>query len=167
MFGCHCDIIWLVYSWRLHNVGIYIFFPQQFFKFRNPLSFRRLKKAEQNLAKNNVDHEYAPIAGNPEFTKLSAALALCANPNETAPSSVATVQSISGTGALRIGAAFLNAFHTGNKEVYLPSPSWGNHNPIFKHSGLKVNTYRYYEPKTCGFDFQGALEDISVSWIFS
>jgi aspartate aminotransferase len=31
----------------------------------------------------------------------------------------------------------------------------------FKDSGLNVKTYRYYEPKTCGFDFQGALDDIN------
>lgn len=72
-------------------------------------------------------------------------------------------QSISGTGALRIGGAFFNAWWEGNKEVYLPNPSWGNHTPIFKHSGLKVGTYSYYDPKTCGFNFQGALDDISVS----
>ena len=35
--------------------------------------------------------------------------------------------------------------------------------PYFRHSGLNVKSYRYYEPKTCGFDFNGALEDMSVS----
>jgi len=42
----------------------------------------------------------------------------------------------------------------------MPSPTWGNHIPLFKDSGLTVKTYRYYDPKTCGFDFQGALDDI-------
>lgn len=28
---------------------------------------------------------------------------------------------------------------------------------------MQLHGYRYYEPKTCGFDFTGALEDISVS----
>ncbi|GLH05728.1 Aspartate aminotransferase [Gryllus bimaculatus] len=28
-------------------------------------------------------------------------------------------------------------------------------------SGLNVKQYRYYDPKTCGFDFQGALQDIA------
>jgi aspartate aminotransferase len=74
----------------------------------------------------------------------------------------ATLQGISGTGSLRIGGAFLSKFFPGNKVVYLPTPSWGNHTPIFKHSGLDVKAYRYYDPKTCGFDFKGALDDISV-----
>ena len=47
--------------------------------------------------------------------------------------------------------------------MYLPTPSWGNHTPIFKDSGLNVKQYRYYDPATCGFNFQGALDDISVS----
>lgn len=73
------------------------------------------------------------------------------------------MQGISGTGSLRIGGAFLAKFFPFNKELFLPTPSWGNHNPIFLHSGLKVNKYRYYDPSNCGFDFKGALDDISVS----
>jgi len=29
-----------------------------------------------------------------------------------------------------------------------------------KHAGLDVKSYRYYDAKTCGFDFNGAKEDI-------
>lgn len=42
----------------------------------------------------------------------------------------------------------------------------GNHVPLAKHAGLGVKQYRYYDPKTCGFDFHGALQDIAVSFIF-
>lgn len=68
---------------------------------------------------------------------------------------------ISGTGSLTIGALFLNRFHKGPKEIYLPTPTWGNHIPLFKDAGLTVKQYRYYDPKTCGFDFSGALHDIA------
>ena len=27
---------------------------------------------------------------------------------------------------------------------------------------MQLQSYRYYDPKTCGFDFTGAIEDISV-----
>ena len=27
---------------------------------------------------------------------------------------------------------------------------------------MHVEAYRYYDPKTCGFDFTGAMEDFSV-----
>ncbi|XP_025776718.1 aspartate aminotransferase, mitochondrial isoform X2 [Puma concolor] len=72
-----------------------------------------------------------------------------------------TVQTISGTGALRIGASFLQRFFKFSRNVYLPKPSWGNHTPIFRDAGMQLHGYRYYDPKTCGFDFTGAIEDIS------
>ncbi|XP_004395810.1 PREDICTED: aspartate aminotransferase, mitochondrial isoform X2 [Odobenus rosmarus divergens] len=72
-----------------------------------------------------------------------------------------TVQTISGTGALRIGASFLQRFFKFSRDVFLPKPSWGNHTPIFRDAGMQLHGYRYYEPKTCGFDFTGAVEDIS------
>uniref|UniRef100_A0A8C5UW04 Aspartate aminotransferase n=1 Tax=Microcebus murinus TaxID=30608 RepID=A0A8C5UW04_MICMU len=72
-----------------------------------------------------------------------------------------TVQTISGTGALRIGASFLQRFFKFSRDVFLPKPSWGNHTPIFRDAGMQLQGYRYYDPKTCGFDFEGAMEDIS------
>lgn len=120
--------------------------------------------AEERLNAKKLDHEYSPIGGTAAFCKHSIQLALGKDSEIVANGLNATVQGISGTGALRVGAAFLNGFFPGNKVVYLPTPSWGNHGPIFRHSGLEVKTYRYYDPKTCGLDFEGAVEDIKVSF---
>ena len=73
-----------------------------------------------------------------------------------------TVQCISGTGSLRVGANFLATHFPGNKTVYLPKPSWGNHTPIMKHAGLQVGSYGYYDPTTCGLNFAAACDDIKV-----
>ena len=43
--------------------------------------------------------------------------------------------------------------------MFLPSPTWGNHTPIFKDSRLDVGTYRYFDPRTNGLDFSGLLQD--------
>ena len=48
-----------------------------------------------------------------------------------------------------------------SRTIYLPKPSWGNHTPIFKHAGFNVEGYTYYDAKTCGLDFAGAMTDIS------
>ena len=32
-----------------------------------------------------------------------------------------------------------------------------------RHSGLKPQQYRYFDPKTVGFDFTGCMEDLAVS----
>jgi aspartate aminotransferase len=73
----------------------------------------------------------------------------------------ATVQSISGTGALRIGAEFLNKWFSASKVIYQPTPTWGNHVPIFKFAGLEVKNYAYYDKNTCGLDEAGCLGDIA------
>ncbi|NXX50523.1 AATM protein, partial [Tricholaema leucomelas] len=72
-----------------------------------------------------------------------------------------TVQGISGTGSLRIGANFLQRFFKAGRDVYLPKPSWGNHTPIFRDAGLQLQSYRYYDPNTCSLDFSGAMDDIA------
>ncbi|XP_059477681.1 aspartate aminotransferase, mitochondrial [Neocloeon triangulifer] len=118
-------------------------------------------KAEEQMRARKLDHEYGAIGGTAEFCKHSITLALGDDSEHVANGFNASVQGISGTGSLRIGGAFLQKFFPGNKVIYLPTPSWGNHTPIFKHSGLEVKQYRYYDPKTCGFDFQGALQDIA------
>ena len=63
-----------------------------------------------------------------------------------------TVQGISGTGSLRIGAELISKHWPLNKTIYLPKPSWGNHTPIFKFAGFNVGGYTYYDPSTCGYD---------------
>ncbi|KAK4879939.1 hypothetical protein RN001_008085 [Aquatica leii] len=126
-----------------------------------PYVLPSILKAEENLRARNLDKEYLPISGSADFCKLSIQLALGDDSEQVANGLNVTTQGISGTGSLRIGAAFLNAFFPGPKTVYLPTPSWGNHTPIFKHSGLDVKSYTFFDPKTCGFNFEGALSDIN------
>lgn len=42
----------------------------------------------------------------------------------------------------------------------MPDPTWGNHIPIMRDSGLVPSKYRYFDSKTCGVDFKGMIEDI-------
>jgi aspartate aminotransferase len=47
---------------------------------------------------------------------------------------LAAAQSVSGTGALRVGGVFAERFFpfpSGSKDIYVPTPTWGNHIPIF------------------------------------
>jgi hypothetical protein len=55
---------------------------------------------------------------------------------------------------------FQSKWFPNNKAVYQPTPTWGNHVPVFKFAGLDVKKYRYYDAKTCGFDEKGCLDDI-------
>lgn len=97
----------------------------------------------------------------PEFTKASAVLAY--GKDSSALDRLVITQSISGTGALRIGAAFLERFYPGAKKIYIPQPSWANHAAVFKDAGLTVEKYRYYNKDTIGLDFEGLLADVKAA----
>lgn len=126
-----------------------------------PYVLPSVRVAEQKLLSQGLDKEYAGIIGIADFCKAAAKLAFSENSVVIKEELNATVQGISGTGALYIGGAFLGDFFKGNKEIYMPTPTWGNHIPLFRRCGLTVKQYRYYDPKTCGFDFNGALQDIA------
>jgi aspartate aminotransferase, chloroplastic len=74
---------------------------------------------------------------------------------------VAVVQSLSGTGALRICAEFLSIYNPGTV-VYVSDPTWTNHHNIFKKAGLEVKTYRYLT-KTMSLDIDGMLADLKAA----
>jgi len=126
-----------------------------------PFVLPSVLKADEILFNSHLDKEYAGIIGLPEFCKLSAKLAFGEDSAVIKEGRNVTVQGISGTGALRIGAAFFSKFFASSNVLMAPTPTWGNHIPIFKHCGMDVKHYRYYKPSTCGFDFEGACEDIS------
>jgi len=125
-----------------------------------PYVLSSVKKAEERLTAQNPDKEYLPISGLPEFTKAAAKLAYGPDSKPLDANAVAVVQSISGTGALRIGGAFLQRFFPTAKTIYIPTPSWGNHTAVFRDSGLEVKQYRYFDKKTVGLDFAGMKEDL-------
>ena len=127
-----------------------------------PFVLPSVRKAENKVVESGLNKEYAPIGGEAEFGKLSATLAFADAAGVIESGRYSTFQSISGTGALRIGANFLAKWFPGKKVVYLPKPSWGNHTPIMKHAGLQVGSYGYYDPTTCGMNFAAACDDIKV-----
>lgn len=57
------------------------------------------------------------------------------------------------THALQVGAEFLN-LHYPLKLIYMPSPTWANHNKIFPLAGIQIRNYRYYKPSTRGLDYE-------------
>jgi len=126
-----------------------------------PYVLPSVRQAEKIVAEKNLDKEYLGITGLPAFTQAAAELAFDAKNPMLAEGRNVTVQGVSGTGSLTIGGYFLGKFHE-CKDIYLPTPSWGNHTPIFKNSGLNVKSYRYYDPSNCGFDSAGAYDDLNA-----
>jgi aspartate aminotransferase len=85
---------------------------------------------------------------------------------------VYSTQTISGTGANHLGAAFLAKFYpfpSGKKQIYISNPTWANHPAIFKNVGIDAVMYPYYDPKTVGLDydgFKGSLEGAEEGSVF-
>jgi aspartate aminotransferase len=74
------------------------------------------------------------------------------------------LQTISGTGAVHLGALFLAKFYKtkSQRTAYFSDPTWANHFQIFSNVGLEHKTYPYFSKKTKGLDFDGminALQD--------
>ena len=119
-----------------------------------------MRTAEENVVSSKLDKEYAGITGVPSFTKAAAVLAYGADSPVIKDDRVAITQSISGTGALRIGGAFLERFYPEGKSIYIPTPSWANHKAVFSDSGLEVKQYKYYNKDTIGLDFDSMIADL-------
>ena len=116
-----------------------------------------VRAAERILLDDSTQNkEYLPIDGDKEF--IDAALCF-AYGEETPLEHLAGIQTLSGTGACRIGGAFLNRFWP-KHPIYVPDPTWGNHIAIFKEAGLKVKRYRYYNKSTNSLDLEGFLQDL-------
>lgn len=128
-----------------------------------PYILGTVKKAEERITASRPDKEYLPITGLPEFNKRAALLAYGVDSVPLEQNAIAVTQSISGTGALRIGAAFLARHYPHSKTIYLPVPSWGNHTPVFRDSGLEVRGYRYFDKNTVGLDFEGLKADLQAA----
>lgn len=128
-----------------------------------PYVLPSVRSAEKKVVDSNLDKEYAGITGVASFTKAAAVLAYSSGSSAIKEDRVAITQSISGTGALRIGGEFLARFFPGDKKIFIPTPSWANHNAVFKDSGLQVEKYRYYNKDTIGLDFDGMVADMKAA----
>jgi aspartate aminotransferase len=126
-----------------------------------PYILNCVRQAEKRIYESKQNHEYAPIGGDPGFTKVAASLLFGSDAKELKENRVVTVQTISGTGALRVAGQFLKRFLP-NAEIYLPEPTWGNHKPIFKDSGFGLKSYTYYDGKG-GLDFAGLQKDLEAA----
>ena len=104
-----------------------------------PYVLSSVKEAEDRVAAALRDgrgnKEYLPIEGHAAFRRLSAELVLGKSSAGLAEDRVATLQTISGTGALAVAASALRQVG-GIAEIYVPLPTWRNHPQIFAAAGL-------------------------------
>lgn len=118
-----------------------------------PQVLQAVREAENRL-NGSENHEYLPISGLASFNDASMKLVLGSK-----VSHCAIVQTISGTGALRIAAELIRKVNP-SATIFISDPTWANHNGIFQAAQLKVQTYRYYSKSTMAVDFDGMVQDV-------
>ncbi|UPK91696.1 hypothetical protein LCI18_002631 [Fusarium solani-melongenae] len=117
-------------------------------------------KAKAMLAEDpEVNHEYLPIQGLQSFTEGAARLILGADGPAIKEDRIASIQTVSGTGAVHLGATLLYRFFstTGTPTVYISDPTWPNHKQIFGQLGFKVEQYPYFSRGKQGIDVPAML----------
>ncbi|KAJ1919096.1 Aspartate aminotransferase, cytoplasmic, partial [Tieghemiomyces parasiticus] len=119
-----------------------------------------VRKAETAIYESQVEHEYLPISGLKSFTDAAATLILGGDSVAIKENRVTSFQSISGTGALCLGANFLKHFLPQGTIVLLSNPTWANHKNIFNTAGLDAHEYVYYNPATLGLNLEGMLASL-------
>lgn len=120
-----------------------------------------MKNAEEAIVEDwSLNHEYLPVLGMDTFSKAATALLLGEDSPNIKNKQAFGVQTLSGTGALRLGAEFL-ARVMNRKVFYYSDPTWENHQKVFLSAGFTDGrTYRYWDPMTRGIDFDGLIADI-------
>ena len=118
-----------------------------------PYILKTVKKAEAFLLECEKSKDYLPIDGSPEFVRLTKELVFGA---DRQLEHIYGAQVTGGTGALRIGGAFLK--EAGFKTIYISEPTWDNHQRIFSHAGFRILRYPYFNRQTNGFDCAQMVE---------
>ena len=103
-----------------------------------------VKTAEQRIADPISPRPYLPMAGLPGHRKACQELLFGKDAQVLKDGLVATIATIGGSGALKIGAEFINEWFPQSK-CYVSDPTWANHIAIFEGSDVEVGTYPYYD----------------------
>lgn len=119
------------------------------------LQMASVAKAAKQLTVNN---DYLNMQGDDQFIQHSREMVFGKELLQTHGNRIASVQTISGTGACSLGGQFLVSNEA--PEIHISTPSWVNHRAIFSQAGMNVKQYRYYDSINHRLNFGEMLEDI-------
>jgi aromatic-amino-acid transaminase len=106
-------------------------------------------------------HPYLPMEGLDRYRTQAKLLVFGGESGSTSLEQIATVQTLGGSGALSVGADFLQTWFP-DARVWVSDPTWDNHWGIFRGAGFSVGAYSYYSPATKGVDFGAMLAALTA-----
>ncbi|KZQ33493.1 aromatic amino acid aminotransferase [Enterobacter genomosp. O] len=104
---------------------------------------------------------YLPMEGLNSYRSTIAPLLFGADHAVLAQKRVATIQTLGGSGALKVGADFLKKYFP-DSGVWVSDPTWENHVAIFEGAGFKVATYPWFDSETNGVRADALLEKLNT-----
>ncbi|HFG2918001.1 TPA: aromatic amino acid transaminase [Escherichia coli] len=104
---------------------------------------------------------YLPMEGLNSYRHAIAPLLFGADHPVLQQQRVATIQTLGGSGALKVGADFLKRYFP-ESSVWVSDPTWENHVAIFAGAGLEVSTYPWYDEATNGVRFNDLLATLKT-----
>ena len=116
-----------------------------------------VQQAERDWLARAQPKTYRPIEGTRGYVEGVQALLFGADAPVLAQGRALTLQSIGGTGALKIGADVLRQLRPG-AQVAISDPSWENHRALFQAAGFEVVAYPYYAAGQQGVRFDAMLD---------
>ena len=118
---------------------------------------RAVKAAESVLLANQTSKSYLGAEGDEIYTQLLGELVL--GSELAASNRITGVQTPGGTGALRLGAELVARAWPG-ATVWIGTPTWPNHEPLFLEAGLIVRSHRFFDMASGAIDFDRMMNDL-------
>ncbi|MGI9169261.1 MAG: aromatic amino acid transaminase [Caulobacteraceae bacterium] len=117
---------------------------------RTPV-MKAVKAAERALHEAQITKDYVGGRGDARFVELIEDLALgVARPSGWG------IQTPGGTAALRLAADLL--VRGGARAITYGTPTWANHQPVFRAAGLGSRTFEAFDAETQSIDFEAVRE---------
>ena len=120
-----------------------------------------IKAAYKNIEPSNDKVKlYLPMDGLKSYNEATQALVLGKNSQARQDGRAVTIQTLGGSGALKVGADFLKKYFP-ESDVWVSQPTWENHIAIFNGAGIHSHFYPYFDAATNGVNVAEMLEKLS------
>lgn len=111
-----------------------------------------VQEAAKTVNASTAPCVYLPMSGSPAYCRAAQGLVFGADSAALQEGRVATIQTVGGSGALKVGADVLHRFFP-DSTVRISGPTWDNHRAIFEGAGFAVDVYPYFDHATQRLDF--------------
>ncbi|MGE8542407.1 MAG: aromatic amino acid transaminase, partial [Acinetobacter sp.] len=121
-----------------------------------------VQAAYKNIeAGNDKVKLYLPMDGLKPYNQATQALVFGADSSVRRDGRAVTIQTLGGSGALKVGADFLKKYFP-QSDVWVSQPTWENHIAIFNGAGIASHFYPYFDDKTNGVNVPAMLETLAA-----